>query len=201
VVSLSNHEKVNPFGHLLNTWAAFLACLLAAAFWLTPPVSAQVPPGDQPFQAEAGPYHITLSRSLSSLSLGHADFVVTVLDRASRQPVTGAQVALLFQGPRSTEWARSLALSGPDAPGRYSARVNLDAPGIWQVALEVSSPLGTVGVDAPPVLVPAMRRFSSGSWVFVGVTLVLAGGALYLWWSARRAKRNAGGAPSPGAGK
>jgi hypothetical protein len=182
--------------------AAALLCLLAAAVWLPGGVSAQVSQ-PVPFQAEAGPYHITLEQRLSGLSLGQAELVVTVLDRASRQPVTDARVTLLLQSPRSTEWARSLALGGPDAPGRYSARVNLDAPGVWQMAVEVSSPLGTVAVDTPPVPVPAMRRFTSGSWVFVGVTLTLVGGALYVWWSARRARSNAVGraASSPEARK
>lgn len=184
----------------VRRWAAALVCLLTAAFWLTGPVSAQEA-GAKPFQAEEGPYHITLEQRLSGLSLGHAELVVTVLDRASRQPVTDAQVTLLLLHPRSTEWARSLALGGPDAPGRYSARVNLDSPGVWKLAVEVSSPRGTVAVDAPPVLVPATRRFTSGSWVFVGVTLTLLGGTLYVWWSGRRVRRNPVATPSAGAGK
>jgi hypothetical protein len=167
-------------------------------------VAAQGPqPG--PFQAAAGPYQITLEEQLSGLSLGQAEFVITLRELATGRPVPGARVALWLQSPRSTDRAQSLALGGPDAPGQYRARLNLDAPGIWLVAVEVSGPLGVGVVDAPPVAVPATRRFSSGSWVFIGVTLVLVAGSGYVYWSARRARRSAisatGAAASPGSSR
>jgi protein-S-isoprenylcysteine O-methyltransferase Ste14 len=179
---------------------AALLCLLVAAVWRPAGAAAQIRP-PAPFQAKAGPYQITLEQRLSRLSLGAAGFVVTVQELPSGRPVPDARVALWLQSPRSTDRTQSLALGGPDAPGQYVAELNLDAPGLWQVAVEVSSPLGVGVVEAPPVAVPAKRQFSSGSWVFIGVTLALVAGAGYVFWSARRVRRSAiGSADSYGQG-
>ncbi len=186
---------------LLTHLFCALLCLLAAAGLLPEKAAAQVPqPG--PFQAAAGPYQISVEEWLSGLSLGRAQFLVTLREQATGRPVTDARVSLWFQSPRSSDRAQTLALSGPDTPGVYEARVNLDSPGLWHVALEVTSPLGVALVDLPPVPVPSARRFSDGSWVFIGVTLVLVAGAGYVYWSARRARRGiAGAAASPGSGQ
>ena len=181
--------------------AAVLLCLLAAATWQLDSVAAQIRP-PAPFQAAAGPYQITLEERLSSLSLGRAGFVIIVQELATGRPVPDARVAIWLQSPRATDRTQSLALGGPDTPGTYRADLNLDSPGVWQVAVEVTSPLGVGVVDAPPVAVPATRRFSSGSWVFIGVTLVLVAGSFYVYWSARRARRSAmNAAAAPGSGQ
>lgn len=179
--------------------AAALLCLLAGAGLLPERVAAQVLQ-PAPFQAAAGPYQLTVEERLSGLSLGRAQFLVTVREQATGRPVTDARVAVWFQSPRPKDRAQTLALSGPDTPGVYEARVNLDSPGVWQVSVEVISPLGVAVVDIPPVDVPATRRFTDGSWVFIGVTLVLVAGAGYVYWSARRAQRSAA-AVSPGSGQ
>ena len=82
-----------------------------------------------------------------------------------------------------------LAVRVTDIPGRYDAQMNLEAPGVWRVNVEVSSSLGQVSVEIPPVTVPAERGPSQGSIVFLVVFWVLVLGALYVWWSARREQR------------
>jgi hypothetical protein len=61
-----------------------------------------------------------------------------------------------------------------------------DARVVVRTKVEISSPLGKVSVEAPPVVVPSGRNSSAGSFVFVGISLVLVLGVLYVWWTIRR---------------
>jgi len=179
---------VRSLAHISRLAAGAMALLWLALGTLGLAVAQGPAPQNSPISA--GPYEILLEESLSSLSLGHAEFTITVREAATGRPVPNARVALWLQSPRSTDRTQSLALGGPDAPGRYAATLNLDAPGQWLVAVEVLGPLGVGLAEAPPIEVPATRRFSAGSWVFIGVTLVLLGGSLYLWRSSVRARRS-----------
>ena len=44
-------------------------------------------------------------------------------------------------------------------------------------------------VEILPLEIPALRSYSSGSFIFIGVFMVLVLGATYLWWSSRKALR------------
>ena len=70
-------------------------------------------------------------------------------------------------------YGRATALNTPDSPEYYKAPVNMYTPGVWRIRVEVSSSLGRVLVDLPSVEVPRLRSYMSGSFVFIGLTLVL----------------------------
>ena len=152
------------------------------------PVQAQES-GTKQVQVRAGPYDITVVAALSNLSLGQVRFFITVLDATTGSPVTDARVVVRPKHSLDDTRGWATALYVPDPPEHYEARVRLDTPGTWRVAVEVSSSLGSEEIVAPTLEVPPMRSYTAGSIVFVGVFLVLLLGAGYLWWSVRRLQR------------
>ena len=163
------------------------------------PVQAQES-GTQQVQVRAGPYDITVVAALSNLSLGQARFFITVLDVATGNPVTDARVLVRLKGSLNDTQGWANALYVPGLPGHYEARIVLDTPGTWRVAVEVASSLGKEEIVASTLEVPTTRSYTSGSIVFAGVFVLLLLGAGYVWWSARRARRQrlAVGAASEG---
>ena len=168
-----------------------LAFVLVAVALAPSPVRAQDGDGQQVIET-AGPYEIGITTIPSNLTLGRVQFTITVLDAATRQPVSDARVRI-WTAREGDQRRWSLALNHPATPERYQSKVTLDDPGIWNVDVEVSSPLGDVLVAAPVVEIFETRPLTGGSFVFMGVFLVLILGAVYLWRSARRqrAKRAA----------
>ncbi len=145
--------------------------------------------GDEPFTTSAGPYQIEVWAVPSNLSLGQVIFAVKVLDSATKEPVPDPRVTIRVRHELEDTEGWGLAVRTNDIPGRYDAQMNLEAPGVWRVNVEVSSSLGQVSVEIPPVTVPAERGPSQGSIVFLALFWVLVLGALYVWWSARREQR------------
>ena len=140
-------------------------------------------------QQTAGPYDIAVLTERSNLSVGRARFIITVGGRASGEPVTGAEILIHIkhQADGTEGWAA--AFSVPKFPGTYHAQARFDSPGFYLVSIEVQGPLGDGVVLLEPLHVPDLRGYSSGSLVFVGLTLVLLAGAAYIWWSAARNKK------------
>ena len=57
-----------------------------------------------------------------------------------------------------------------------------------------SERLGEATVEVPlKIEEQRITPGSSGTWVFLGLLVVLAGGATYVWYSARRQRRAAAG--------
>ncbi len=125
----------------------------------------------------------------SSLSLGTTLFAITVVEASSGQPVPGASVLLKSRHQAGDGEIRSLALNTPSNPDRYDAVVDLDAPGTWRVAVEVDSSLGRVSVGMAQLEVPETRKITGGTFVFIGVLVVLITGVTYVWWSTQRGRR------------
>ena len=175
-----------------------LLLLLVMGGPLAGPIQAQES-GTKQVQVRAGPYDITVVAALSHLSLGQARFFITVLDATTGRPVTDARVVVRPQHSLDDTQGWATALYVPDPPEHYEARVRLDAPGTWRVAVEVTSSLGREEIVAPTLEVPPMRSYTAGSLVFAGVFLLLLLGAGYLWWNVRRLqRRRAVGAASEG---
>ena len=61
---------------------------------------------------------------------------------------------------------------------------------------ELTSFLGSVFVDAPPVEVPRLRSYMYGSFLFIILTLVLVLVGKYLWWSITQAERRRATSPT-----
>ena len=161
--------------------------LLAA---LSPKVTEAQQTGARPFYIETGAYHIGVLSRPSGLSLGTIDYIVTLNDPQTAEPISDARVqirAVKAEGDEHEGWAT--ALNTPGNPDRYTARVELDEPGVWKMSVEISSDLGHVQVEAPSQVVPQPRKAQSGGLVFIGVFIALGVGVTYAIWTIRRTQK------------
>ena len=141
------------------------------------------------FQTTASGYDISVEESTSNLSVGLVKVVVTLRDTATGEVVDDARVIVRREHETSDEKGSAQALNPPVSPEHYQARFSLKSPGIWRIWVEVDGRLGRVEVEVLPVEIPILRSYSMGSFVFIGVFLILGLGAIYLWWSSRKAVR------------
>ena len=153
--------------------------------------------GVQRFRQIAGPYDIRVALVQSSLSLGTTLIAIYVVDEATGQPVPDARVLLRTKHEDGDAEGKATAHNTPQEPERYDAQMTLESPGSWRVTVEVDSGLGTVAVEVPPLIVGETRKISGGTFVFIGIFLVIIAGALYLWWSTQRRRRRGGPAGWP----
>ena len=154
--------------------------------------------GVQRFRQIVGPYDIKVAIVQSSLSLGTTLMAIYVVEEATGQPVPDARVLLRTKHEDRDSEGRATAHNTPQEPERYDAQITLDAPGSWRVTVEVASALGTVALEVPPLNVEETRKISGGTFVFIGIFLVIIAGAVYLWWSTQRRMRRSGPASWPG---
>ena len=181
----------------MGALAAVVLTVLAVLLWpATPPLMAQEQEARE-IQQTAGPYNIGVLTERSNLSVGRARFIITVNDEASGEPVTGAEIVIRIkhQADGTEGWAAAFGV--PKFPGTYNAQARFDSPGFYLVSVEVQGPLGDGTVLLETLYVPDLRGFSSGSFVFIGLTLVLVAGAAYVWWSASREKKRRESLASP----
>jgi hypothetical protein len=162
--------------------------VLAAA--LTPDFSEAQQTGARPYYVEAGGFHIGVLSKPSGLSLGTIDYIITLNDPQTARPISDARV--LIRAAKAEEdgqegWAN--ALNTPGSPDHYTARVELEGPGVWKMSVEISSPTGHVQVEAPSQIVPLPRKTQAGGLVFIGVFVALGLGVLYAVWTIRRGQK------------
>ena len=146
--------------------------------------------GARPYYVEAGGYHIGVLSKPSGLSLGTIDYIITLNDPQTTAPIPDARVlirAVKADGQGHKGWAN--ALNTPGNPDRYTARVELDEPGVWKMEVEISGELGHVQVEAPSQVVPKPREAQSGGLVFIGAFAAIGLGAAYVIWTIRRTQK------------
>ena len=173
-----------------------LFLLLSLGLLLTPlmavPAAAQQDGADPKLlinRVTAGGYDLAVAGEASNLSLGSAQFSVTVREAATGQSITDARVQIRTRHLLHDETGWATALSVPARPEEYRARMKLEYPGPWQVSVEVDGPLGRAGTDVGSVTVPEPRQYVVGTLVFAGVSVVLLMITGYLVWSIRRSQR------------
>lgn len=159
--------------------------LIVSAFVFPSTALAQQTEG-QPYHVDAGPYQIDVAATPSNLAIGTVEYVVSVVDSQSGQPVPDARVLIRARHIDTGEEGWANALNTPMSPAEYTAQVQLNGPGVWAMSVDVSSALGRVEVDVPPQTVPVPRQTKAGGLVFVGVTILLIVGVAYLTWTIRR---------------
>ena len=190
---------IYPLSKAKISLIALVLTFMGLLLWpATPPLLAQ---DQQPreIQQTAGPYEVGVLTERSNLSVGRARFIITIDDPATGEPVDGAEIVIRIkhQADGTEGWAA--AYSVPTFPGTYHAQTKFDSPGVYLLSIEIQGELGKGTVLVEPMNVPDLRGYSSGSIVFVGLTLVLIAGAAFLWWNtARQNKRREALAVSPG---
>ena len=175
----------------LGQAAAVAGCilLLFAGAAVTPHPAEAQQSGAKPYRVHAGAYDITVFSNASSLSLGTVDYVIVVAEPGGGPPITDAHVLIHAEHAVEEDKGQAIALHVPDKPGRYTARVELDRAGVWEMAVEVNSDRGRVQIGTASHVVPTPRQSTAGGLVFIGVFTVLVLGVLYLVWSSRKAIR------------
>ena len=156
---------------------ALALTVLAVLPWpATPPVLAQDREAMK-IRQTAGPYEVGVLMESSNLSLGRVRFIITVEDQASGEPVTGANIVIRtkHQADGTEGWASAFTV--PRFPGAYL------------ISIEIEGPLGKGTALVESLQIPDVRRFTSGSFVFLGMLLIMVAGATYVWWSATREKK------------
>ncbi len=164
-----------------------MGALLACALALPNPAQGQdiIGPGTRQVETIAGPYTV-VAEAKPLPSLQSANIIVQVTETASGRRVEDVRVTVFasLSGSDETGWAHAIS---PNAPGVYSATVDLKTPGIWDTSLEVQSPDGTpYPAEGFVFEVIAPTTNSEAGYVFIGVALALAAGAGYLVWRIRR---------------
>ena len=148
----------------------------------------------------AEPYDIRAAIVQSGLSLGKTLFAITIVDSAEAKPLPDVKVTLRAEHQESGHELITTAHNTPRSPDQYNAQMTLDEPGFWRMMVEVESSAGLAAVQLAKLDVPATRRISGGTFVFIGVFAALIAGVAYLWWSTvRRSRklRNDPSAPGP----
>ena len=168
--------------------------LLMATLVAGPSAAYAQETGAVQFQTTASGYEIRVEEFASTLSVGSSQILVTLRDAGTGEGIDDARVVVRAKHDLSGEEGWVTALSFPNDPNLYKAQVSLTASGNWRLWVEVDGPLGRVEVEILPLEIPALRSYSSGSFIFIGVFMILVLGATYLWWSSRRALRERGAA-------
>ena len=149
------------------------------------------PTGRYRFQQIAEPYDVRVDLYPSRLRIGTTVVGIYVWEASTCQPVTDAKITLWTRHGEADEQKKVTAnnIREESEPERYHALMTLDAPGEWQVDIEISSDLGDAALVAPTLTVEEARQDMGGRWVFIAVLLVIIAGAAYLWWSTQRRRR------------
>ena len=163
--------------------------VLAVLLLFTPPTLRAQEQQATEIQQTAGPYEVGVLMERSTLSVCRVRFIVTVKDAASGEPVTDAKILIRtkHQADGTEGWASAFGI--PRFPGTYNAQTRFVTPGFYLVSVEIQGPLGDATVLLESLQILGQRSFTSGSLVFIGLTLALVAGAAYVWWSASREKK------------
>jgi hypothetical protein len=140
----------------------------------------------RPYKTEAGPYSLNIQSDPSRLSLGTVDYTVIITHIEDLSPISDARVLIWGSHNVNNQRGWANALNNPITPAKYTARVQLDGPGVWEMSVEVWSPLGRVAVQVPSQIIPRPRLSQAGSFVFLGVFAVLISFTIYLTWKVNR---------------
>ena len=184
-------ERNRPIDLLRNRAAlgmlGLLSVLASGSLWGLPGAALAQEDGAQEIRVQAGAYWIGVIADPSRLSLGTVLYTINVEDSENGQPVSDARVIINVRDEVDAIVGWAAALNRPSHPGTYEATVQFDGSGTWDTSVEVSSSLGRVEVEVPPLTIPMPRQTRSGSLVFFGAFLAIMLGVAYLVWSSRKA--------------
>ena len=133
-----------------------------------------------------GAHDIRVAPINLNLGAGSAQYAVFVSHPETGDPVPDARVVLIASNSEEANPGWAIAINSPAVPDRYDVNLKLDSTGEWAISADVSSPLGADLVDVTTLEVPSVNRLTQGTWVFLGVFVLILGGIAYVWLSARR---------------
>ena len=169
-----------------------LALLIAA---VTPRTSYANGDTVEIFRGRGGPYEIAVGILPEEPVVGTVHFSVTPRDAETAQPVTDARVAIVALDQHGEPTYQARAVNTPASPAYYDTNVTFEAPGEWTLQVDVHSEKLGDGTVMVPLHVgeQSLPPVQAGGVIFFVLVLVLVGGAVYVWHSARRERRTSGG--------
>ena len=125
--------------------------------------------------------------------VGHVHFSITLSDVETSSDVTDAEITIVANDEGGEPAYQALALNTPQEPRFYEANISFRAAGSWSLEVRVDSPrLGATTFSVPmEVEIQSIAAAPEGTLVFIGLMIVLVGGATYVWYSARRRTQGA----------
>ena len=163
-----------------------LALLVAfvAAFLL--PAAAGAQDATREEVRHVGAHDIMVAPVNLNPGAGSAQYAIFVTHPETGSPVPDARVVMLAVNETESNPGWAIATNSPAIPERYDVNLKVDSTGEWAISVDVSSSLGADLVDVTTLEVPSVNRLTQGTWVFLGVFVIIMGGIGYVWWSARR---------------
>ena len=159
--------------------------------------SPEEAPEDAGTETLSGPGAFDVEISFEPEDQAVGTVIVVVRPRYSDlgEPVENAKVSVVLDDALGAPTFRSLALNFPNNRADYRANFLIDRAGAWTARVEIL----VQGYDPETFERSFMVRQENiagglgGTLVFLGVFLVLVGGAAYLTFSSRRKRREAQG--------
>jgi len=141
-----------------------------------------------------GQFEVVVAALPEKPRVGTVHFSVTPLEAATGAVVSNANVTLTVRRGPDQRPIVARAVNTPAAPQYYDANITFTTAGDWSVTVEVQSDeLGEATVEMPlRVDDQRITPNSGGGYVLLGVVILLAGGAVHLWLSSRRARARRG---------
>jgi len=151
--------------------------------------------GTEVFRGRQGSYELGVGVQPEKPTVGIVHFSVAPLNFVTSLPVTDARVLIVAGDDQGKDIYEARAVNTPDARGQYEANIAFDSSGVWSLRVEIETDdLGQATFSFPfNVEDQSITPSTAGAVVFAGVTAVLIGGTVYLWWTSRRKRRAAAG--------
>ena len=146
------------------------------------------------FRGQDGRFEVVIAALPERPLVGTVHFSITPVDAASGAFVPDADVTLTVRRGPGERAIQARAVNTPAAPQYYDANITFASSGEWTAVVEVrSDTLGEATVETSfRVDDQRITPSSSGTFVFLGIVVLLAGGVMYLWRSSRRERRRLG---------
>ncbi len=188
----SRSQGPSSAGRQAGVVAAAVALLTALALGLPDSARAQVE-AKEIFRHRQGGYEMGLAVLPYPPKVGHVHFSITLSDVETSSDVTDAEITIVANDEGGEPAYQALALNTPQEPRFYEANISFRAAGSWSLEVKIDSPrLGATTFSVPmEVEIQSIAAAPEGTLVFIGLMIVLVGGAAYVWYSARRRTQGA----------
>ncbi len=171
-----------PLVALVVSLAAVLLSLVSSG-----PASAD---GDavEIFRGRQVAYEVVVGVLPETPKVGIIHFFITPLEEATLAPVDDAEIIIVADDPSGRPAYQARALDLPDSPVLYEASIKFESAGSWLLRIIVrTDALGEATFTVPlEIAEQPITPGTAGGFVFLGVFVVLIGGAIYIWYSVRR---------------
>ena len=142
------------------------------------------------YRERGGPFELVVGVQPKKPAVGPIHLTLSPLDAATSEPVLDAEIEIVAHTPDGDPEYRVRALSTPGQPRYYDANLAVESAGRWTLVVDVrSDSLGRATFSVPvQVIEQSLPPSLAGTVLWLGVSLVVAGGAAYVWYSSRGAR-------------